>query len=243
MTSTRLPAPLLGLVTHRRRLCAALGIGEREAVTALSAQVRAAAAAQLTFVQVREPDLDAATLLALTRALVAAAAGRVRIVVNDRVDVATAAGADVHLKATSLPAARVRTWAPAGMWVSRAVHGAAEATAAGPVDLILAGTLAPTPSKDPDSALLGLDGLRAIVGVSQVPVLAIGGVTPASWPAIAATDAAGCAAIGAFLPAPGETVDAAVEGAAAAFRGVDCAWDGFLRSSVRRCTPSADRLY
>lgn len=221
MTTAARRTPLLGLVSDRRRLCAALGVAERDAADALAAQVRAAADASLAFVQLREPDLDAAALLSLARVVVAAAAGRVRVFVNDRADVAAAVGADVHLKHASLPAGRVRGWLPAGTRVSRAVHGAAEAETAGPVDLLIAGTFGPTASKEAGAPLLGLDGLAALVAASPVPVFAIGGVTPAAWPAIAATGAAGCAGIGAFLPSPGETVAAAVSRAATSFRGVD----------------------
>lgn len=213
--------PALGIVSDRRRLCAALELPLHDAATALIAQVRAAAAAHLAFYQLREPDLETSTLLALARQLVAAAAGGVRVFVNDRVDVAVAAGADVHLKGESLPSVRVRPWLPAGTSMSRAVHGVDEVTAAEPVDFVIAGTVSPTVSKAADTALLGLEGLAAIVAVCPVPVFAIGGITPSAWTAIAPTGAAGCAAIGAFLPARGESAESAVERAAAAFRGVD----------------------
>lgn len=213
-------APALGVISHRGRLAAALGATHDDAFAALVAQAAAAAACGVAFYQLREPDLDAATLLALTRRLVAAA-GRLPVFVNDRADVAVAAGAHVHLKGSSLPAARVRPWLPAGTTMSRAVHSPDELAAVGPVDFVIAGTVASTISKAPGTPVLGADGLAAIVKASAVPVYAIGGLTPADWPALAASGAAGCAAIGAFLPVSGESVETAMRRATAAFRGVD----------------------
>ena len=64
---------------------------------------------------------------------------------NDRLDVALAAGAaGVHLRADSMPVARVRALAPPGFLVGRSVHGEAEGLAvaqAGGVDYLIAGTL------------------------------------------------------------------------------------------------------
>ena len=82
------------LVTDRRRLGAAVGAGPAGWADALEQQVRAAAAGGIDLVQVREPDVEAAELVALVERLVAASAGTgTRIVVNDRMDVALAAGA------------------------------------------------------------------------------------------------------------------------------------------------------
>lgn len=212
--------PDLGVISDRRRLAAALGLTADDALEALVAQAAAAAACGVAFYQVREPDLDASALLALTTRLVAAARP-LPVFVNDRVDVAVAAGAHVHLKGVSLPAARVRPWLPDGTRVSRAVHSLEELTEAGAVDVVIAGTVAATVSKGPDAPLLGLGGLSAVCGASTVPVYAIGGVTPGSWPALAAAGARGCAAIGAFLPRAGESIDEAMRRATTAFRGVD----------------------
>ena len=63
------------LVTDRRRLGAAVGAGPAGWAAALEQQVRAAAAAGVDLVQVREPDLDAAGLVTLVLQLVAASAG------------------------------------------------------------------------------------------------------------------------------------------------------------------------
>jgi thiamine-phosphate pyrophosphorylase len=79
------------------------------------------------------------------------------------------------------------------------VHGADEAViAARDVDYMTAGTVFPTTSKPGLSTHLGLAGLAAIVRAVPVPVLAIGGVSMERIEAVAATGAAGMAAIGLF---------------------------------------------
>jgi thiamine-phosphate pyrophosphorylase len=121
--------------------------------------------------------------------------------VNDRLDVALAAGAaGVHLRGDSVAPSRVRKIVPAGFIVGRSVHSVAEAMAAAPdVDYLIAGTIWPSPSKPPDRAAAGPGLLRRIARSAGVPVLAIGGVTLERMPEIASAGAAGAAAIGLFM--------------------------------------------
>lgn len=208
MTGSR--ADRLGLVTDRRRLVAAAGRADGDATALLSAQVASAAALGLAFVQVREPDLETRALWRLVGHLMAIAAGRTRLLVNDRVDVAVARGAGVHLKHASIDAAALRPWLPTGTFVSRAVHTVADVREAGPVDALIAGTAAPTPSKPAGTPTLGPAGLAAIVAASACPVFAIGGLRADDWSWVRGSGAFGMAAIGLFLPRPGESVDGAV---------------------------------
>jgi thiamine-phosphate pyrophosphorylase len=192
----------LCLVSDRRRLATAVGHSAAEGPRLLVTLAGAAAAAGVDLVQVREPDLDARALVLLVRAVVAATRGHAcRVVVNERVDVAIAAGADgVHLKASSMTAADARLVLPAGALVGRSVHAADEARVAGPVDYLLAGTVYPSGSKAPGAPTLGLDGLAAVCRAASAPVLAIGGLAAAHWPGVAAAGAVGLAGIGLFLP-------------------------------------------
>ena len=99
-----------------------------------------------------------------------------------------------------MPAPRVRRVVPDGFLIGRSVHGAEEArreTGAGALDYLLAGTVFPTSSKS-GVAAIGLEGLRAIVSATSVPVLAIGGMTLESVDAVRQTGAVGFAAIGLF---------------------------------------------
>ena len=197
---------ILCLVTHRRRLGASLGLAPSEWVDALRAQVFAAAAAGIDLVQVREPDLDAATLARLVGAVIAdTGQTATRILVNDRLDIALVAGAaGVHLKERSFSVAKARTLAPAGFWIGLSVHDPKTAAVAGNADYLVAGTVLPTVSK-PAGACLGWAGLSKVVkAAAGRPVLAIGGIDLPSIPFVAVSGAAGVAAIGAFVPEPGQ---------------------------------------
>jgi len=191
----------LCLVTDRRRLRGQETVSFEAARLSLIEQARSAIDAGVDLIQLRERDLEARDLAALAADLVGFSRSTpTRVVVNDRLDVALAAGADgVHLRSDSIPAAALRRIAPPGFIVGRSVHGVDEALAAGGVDYLVAGTVFPTVSKSGPHQLLGLDGLRAIVASVEVPVLAIGGVGLEQLGQIADTEAAGVAAIGLFL--------------------------------------------
>lgn len=196
--------------------------------------VRHATAAGVNLVQIRERGLGDRRLLALTRSIVAAVEGTAaRVVVNDRVDVALAAGADgVHLRADSPPAAAVRAMVPAGFLVGRSVHSEAEAieAAASEVDYLVLGTIFPTASKPAGVSPLGLKPLERAARAIPVPILAIGGITADNVGRVAAAGAAGFAAIGLFAdlsrgPAA-EGPGAALEPLLAGLRGAFCEGTG-----------------
>jgi thiamine-phosphate pyrophosphorylase len=198
--SSRLPpGPLCCLVTDRYRLRTLSDQG----LAALVSFVGAAANSGVSFIQIRERDLDDRTLCDLVRWCVRATAGtQTRVLVNDRFDIAMAGGADgVHLRSDSPSALRVRQIVPPRFLVGRSVHGAREAetvAAEGGLDYLIAGTTLPSGSKPAHTDLLGVDGLQAVVSRVKLPVLAIGGVTSENAAAVAATGARGVAAIGMF---------------------------------------------
>lgn len=179
--------------------------------------------------QIRERDLDAGPLGALAAAAVTRAAGRrTRIVVNDRLDVALAAGAGVHLRADGVPVARARAIAPPGMLIGRSIHDLSEASDATGADYAIFGSVFPTRSK-PDAAAAGLDRLATIARAVAAPVLAIGGVTPENARACLDAGAAGVAAIGVFLP---EGREPGSLGAARAVAGLRARLTAISRSST-----------
>jgi thiamine-phosphate diphosphorylase len=216
------PRALLCLVTDRRRLAARLGCDEVSALEWLVIQARAAAHAGVDFVQIREGDLPAATLVALSRRVRAALEGTAaRVLVNDRVDVAIAAGAHgVHLKASSIAPGLARELLPAGATIGVSVHGADAAARAGRVDYLVAGAVFATASKPAGWPTLGLAGLVAVVeAAAGVPVLAIGGVEASSARSLRQAGARGMAGIEAFLPAaPPDRVEASVHETVSALR-------------------------
>jgi len=164
--------PIVCLVTDRRRLCAACD--PRQALDCLVAQAREAVAAGVDLLQIREPDLEAAPLTALAARVVEIARGTAtRVVVNDRLDVAIAAG--------------------------RSVHSVDEARTARAADYLIAGTVFPSASKPEVSRSLGESGLAAVARAVETPILAIGGVALDTVARVAAAGAAGFAAIGFFL--------------------------------------------
>ena len=178
----------LCLVTDRRR---------RSVVE----QCRAAVAAGIDLIQVRERDLDGGALSALVAGLVRTTRGtQTRVIVNERLDVALACGADgVHLRGDSVPAAHARSMAPPGFLIGRSVREAGEAAAEAPSsDYLIAGTVFPSSSKPGLRECLGVEGLATIVRAVAVPVLAIGGISLDRIDAVARTGAAGIAAIELF---------------------------------------------
>lgn len=217
--SAGLPPARLCLVTDRHRLAAACGASPDHAAALLVAQARAASAAGIGAIHLRERDLEADALYALASAVRAVIAAPTALLVNDRADVAAALGVGVHLRESSLPAARLRAALPRLSPIWRAVHDAPGAATAGPVDALVAGTVQATASKPDGGPRLGVDGLRAIVAASpvSVSVYAIGGLTGPDWPRLASSGVYGVAAIGAFLPRAGASIEAAIADAVAAF--------------------------
>lgn len=165
-----------------------------------------AARAGVHLVQVRERDLDGGPLVRLVRACVEAVRGTMtRVVVNDRIDVALAAGAHgVHLRSQSLPADRARAIVPGGFLIGRSVHAkdeAVRAAARGGLDYLIWGTLFSTPSK-PDQRGAGLPALADVAAATPLPVLAVGGIDADNLSAVSRSGAAGFAAIGLFVRSP-----------------------------------------
>jgi thiamine-phosphate pyrophosphorylase len=191
----------LCLVTDRRRLCGADARSFEHVRGALEEQIGQAVAAGIDIIQIRERDLDARDVATLVTDAVRRTRGTAtRVVVNDRLDIAMACGADgVHLRGDSVSTADVRRIAPAGFLIGRSVHAVGQARAAGEVDYLIVGPVFPTPSKTGEQTVLGIDGLRSIVVATRVPVLAIGGVSVDRVVQLAAAGAAGLAAIGLFI--------------------------------------------
>lgn len=204
---------ILCLVTDRHRLGAAMGARAADWIELLRRQVSAAAVAGVDIIQVRELDLDAAELAALVRDVMRLVHGTAaRVLVNDRIDVALAAGASgVHLKERSVLPDQVRRFAPPGFMIGCSVHTTAALAARKSADLLIAGTVLPTASKHP-VGYLNKAGLEAIVkAAAPQPVLGIGGLAIPSMPLLAASCAAGMAAVGAFLPRAGDDLSEFVQ--------------------------------
>lgn len=171
---------------------------------ALVERAARAAGRGASIIQVRERDLDDRALIDLVKRVVEAVrdAG-VRVLVNDRADVAIAAGAaGVHLRGDSSPAARVRAIVPPEFVIGRSVHTLDEidaVMAGGGCDYLMFGTVFPSAGKPADHPVAGLDGLARACARSTLPVIAIGGMTPEREADVARAGAAGLAAVGWFM--------------------------------------------
>jgi len=153
-------------------------------------------------VQLREKDLSGRPLLDLARALreKTAAAG-VRLYVNDRIDVALAAGADgVHLGRESLTPADARAIGPA-LEIGVSAHGIDDLRAAARhTDFAFFGPIYDTPAKRRYGPPLGADALAAASRVG-LPLIAVGGIEPANVVEVLAAGASGVACIRAVMAA------------------------------------------
>jgi thiamine-phosphate pyrophosphorylase len=154
-----------------------------------------AIADRVDMIQIREKDLPARQLLELVCRVRDLAAGTsTRILVNDRLDIALAAGIDgVHLPANGLPPARVR---PLVKILGVSTHTLQEAVDAqqAHANFIVFGPIFDTPGK----TAVGAGKLREITFQVNIPVLAIGGITPENTQEVLAAGAAGVAGIRLF---------------------------------------------
>jgi len=171
----------------------------RDAVAVL----RQAVAGGATMVQVRWKDGMPAEILELTRALVAALP--VPVLVNDRVDIALAAGAaGAHLGWDDPPLEALRPNLPAGFLLGLSVGSPDEAARApATADYWSVGPCFATPTKADAGAPLGPEGFAALARLAPegMPVIGIGGITAANARSIIDAGAAGVAVIGAVLGA------------------------------------------
>jgi thiamine-phosphate pyrophosphorylase len=160
---------------------------------------RAAERGGVTSVQVRLKQSTTRQLAQLVRALVQAL--RIPVLVNDRPDVAIAAGAaGVHLGPDDLPVDLARRIAPPGFVIGASVGSEKEAAAASAADYWGIGPWRATGTKDDAGTALGRDGFTRLLQLSGGrPALAIGGVTPEDVPSIIGAGGKGVAVVSGIL--------------------------------------------
>jgi thiamine-phosphate pyrophosphorylase len=168
-------------------------------------------AAGAAAIQLRDKDAPPRRLLGLARRLRAVTARHgALLVVNDRLDVALAAGADgVHLGPGDVPVAAARRVVPDGFLLGHSTDDpdvARRAEAEG-ADYLGCGTVFPTTSKEDAGAVIGVGGLAAVARAVRIPVLAIGGVNADRAALLDGSGACGVAVISAVMAA-GRPADA-----------------------------------
>jgi thiamine-phosphate pyrophosphorylase len=168
---------------------------------------REVAAGGATLVQLRDKHGSTRRLIAETRAIKAAlASSGVPVLVNDRVDVALAAGADgVHVGQDDMPAADARRLLGPAAVIGLSVKTIAQAEAAPleALDYVCVGGVFVTTSKDNVAAPIGLAGLKTILAVLRgrapdFPVGAIAGIDETNAGEVVDAGADGVAVISAL---------------------------------------------
>lgn len=192
-------SPLYAIVDVE--VCARAGRGPAEVAAAyLSGGAR--------LLQVRAKDVPSGTFLDLVDAVAAAARGTgATVVVNDRVDVARAAGLGVHLGQDDLPVDAARALLGPEAVVGLSTHTSAQLTAAvrQPVTYVAYGPIFATATKthpDPVVGLAGLSAAATVAGAAGVPLVAIGGITLATAATVRRAGANSVAVIADLLAGP-----------------------------------------
>ncbi|MFE0755077.1 thiamine phosphate synthase [Inquilinus sp. NPDC058860] len=172
----------------------------------VAAVAAAAARGGITIVQLRDPDATTRALIAAAGALQAVLAPHgIPLVINDRVDVALAVGADgVHLGDRDMPAATARRLLGPGRIVGVTVHDAAEARAVDPAvaDYAGIGPVFATSTKAEARPAIGVDGFRVLRRLVPLPAVGIGGIDAAQTADVIAAGADGVAVVSAICAAP-----------------------------------------
>jgi thiamine-phosphate pyrophosphorylase len=163
------------------------------------------AAAGVQLIQIRAKHIPARQFLKIASALVAAAPATVRIIMNDRPDIAgIAKAAGVHIGQEDLPVEAARQICPSPQWVGISTHNLEQLRAAADTsaDYIAVGPIYPTATKENPDPVVGLDLLRAARKLTRKPLVAIGGITIQSAGEVFRAGADSVAVISDLLNAP-----------------------------------------
>ena len=138
-----------------------------------------------TVVQLRDKHSSALEFYEQAKAALATACERgVQVIINDRVDIALALGADgVHLGQDDLPPEAARRLLGADFVIGFSTHNVKQAieASAWQIDYLGIGPIFQTSTKENPDPVVGLDGLRAVrEAIGQRPLVGIGGITPAN---------------------------------------------------------------
>jgi thiamine-phosphate pyrophosphorylase len=166
-----------------------------------------------TLVQLREKQMPALEFYEQAKAAVAVASRRgVRLIINDRVDVALAVGAGgVHLGQDDMPPDAARKLLGPDAVIGFSTHNVTQAIEGSKlsIDYLAIGPIFATTTKTDASPVLGLDGLRAVrQAIGGFPLVAIGGITRANAREVVHAGADAVAVISAVLSDPERIAEA-----------------------------------
>lgn len=166
----------------------------RDGQDGLIARAAAAVRGGATMIQLRLKEVAARDLVALARELVASAGAPV--IVNDRADIAIAAGAaGVHLGPEDLTPEAVRVFAPSGFIVGASVGSDDEVPLATGADYVGVGPVFATGSKRDAGNAIGVNEFARLAALCGLPAVGIGGVTAQNARSVVNAGAAGVAVI------------------------------------------------
>ena len=166
----------------------------------LTDRVAAAVRGGATSVQVRLKRATPREVVKITRAIMSKVA--VPVIVNDRADIALAAGAaGVHVGEADLPVAAIRRFAPANFIVGASLGSDAELLNAKDADYVGIGPVYGSDSKTDAGSAIGVDGFKRLASLVAHPAVAVGGITADRALQITVAGAAGVAVINAIFMA------------------------------------------
>ncbi|MEO8578356.1 MAG: thiamine phosphate synthase, partial [Gemmatimonadales bacterium] len=170
----------------------------RDGQAGLIARAVAAAEGGATSIQLRLKDVAAHDLVLIAQELVKAVA--VPVIVNDRADVAIAAGAaGVHLGPDDLPVKAVRSFAPPGFIIGTSVGLDEEISNAEGADYVGVGPIFQTVSKTDAGAAIGIAEFSRLAVATGLPAVGIGGISAENARLVIDGGAAGVAVIAAVF--------------------------------------------
>jgi thiamine-phosphate pyrophosphorylase len=191
--SLRPESPIIYLITKGEATDSNLAGAVREILEI----IRVAVDEKVSLVQIREKHLSARSLFELTAATAEITRhSTTRLLVNDRADIALAAGADgVHLAGNSLPADVIREAFPSGFIIGVSTHSLAESVDASDrgADFAVFGPVFESPGKGEPQGLGALS--RVCSELRAFPVIGLGGIDGANCESVTGAGAAGIAAI------------------------------------------------
>ena len=157
-------------------------------------RVAAAVRGGATSVQVRLKTASPREVVEITRAIMSRTL--VPVIVNDRADIALAAGAaGVHVGEADLPVAAIRRFAPADFILGASLGSDAELANARAADYVGIGPVFGSSSKDDAGSAIGVNGFERLAALVEVPAVAVGGITADRALQITVHGAAGVALI------------------------------------------------
>jgi thiamine-phosphate pyrophosphorylase len=144
--------------------------------TTLVDRVAAAVRGGATSIQVRLKNAPPREVVEITRAIMVRTS--VPVIVNDRADIALAAGAaGVHVGEADLPVAAIRRFAPADFIIGASLGSEAELANAKGADYVGIGPVFGSDSKSDAGNAIGVDGFERLAGLVELPAVAVGGIT------------------------------------------------------------------